>query len=81
MRERRKAPAMPSTAQLLLSDTEVAAILGLGVSTVWKKARDPNDSFPAPLSITERAKRWRRSDIFKWVKDLSNPVQISTQQQ
>ncbi len=40
MRERSKAPVMPATTQLLLSDTEVAAILGLGVSTVWKKKRE-----------------------------------------
>ena len=38
MRTRRKDEmTFPAPAQLLLSDTEVAAMLGIGVSTVWKK--------------------------------------------
>lgn len=38
MRARKKdMAAFPFPAQLLLSDTEVAAMLGIGVSTVWKK--------------------------------------------
>lgn len=38
MRERRKAETvLPPPMQLMLSDKEVAAMLGIGVSTVWKK--------------------------------------------
>lgn len=38
MRERKKSELnMPPPAQLMLSDKEVAAMLGLGVSTIWKK--------------------------------------------
>ncbi len=72
MRARKKEDlTLPSPMQLLLSDTEVAAILGIGVSTVWKKVNDPNDDFPTPFNITERARRWRKSDILKWVKGLN----------
>lgn len=82
MRTRRKDEVtFPAPAQLLLSDTEVAAMLGIGVSTVWKKTNAADSDFPQPFYITERARRWRKSDILKWVKDLSKPVQISTQQQ
>ena len=64
MRERRKDNVtMPPPSQLLLADTEVAALLGIGVSTVWKKAKNPEDGFPQPFNITDRAKRWRRSDV------------------
>ena len=71
MRERRKDNVtMPPPSQLLLADTEVAALLGIGVSTVWKKAKNPEDGFPQPFAITDRAKRWRRSDVVKWVKSL-----------
>ena len=71
MRERRKDNVtMPPPSQLLLADTEVAALLGIGVSTVWKKANQPDSGFPQPFYITERARRWRRSDILKWVKSL-----------
>lgn len=82
MRTRKKDEvAFPAPMQLLLSDTEVAAMLGIGVSTVWKKTNAADSDFPQPFYITERARRWRKSDILKWVKDLSKPVQISTQQQ
>ena len=82
MRERRKAETvLPPPMQLMLSDKEVAAMLGIGVSTVWKKTNAADSDFPQPFYITERARRWRKSDILKWVKDLSKPVQISTQQQ
>lgn len=73
MRERRKDNVtMPPPSQLLLADTEVAALLGIGVSTVWKKAKNPEDGFPQPFNITDRAKRWRRSDVVEWVKGLSS---------
>lgn len=73
MRARKKDEVtFPAPMQLLLSDTEVAAMLGIGVSTVWKKTNTPDSGFPQPFYITERARRWRKSDILKWVKDLNN---------
>lgn len=73
MRERRKAEtALPPPMQLMLSDKEVAAMLGIGVSTVWKKTNDPDGNFPRPFNITERARRWRKSDIIDWVKGLNH---------
>ena len=39
---------------------EVAAILDLGVSTVWRKVR--NGQLPAPIQIGGST-RWRRTDI------------------
>lgn len=56
----------------MLSDKEVAAMLGIGVSTVWKKTNDPDGNFPRPFNITERARRWRKSDIIDWVKGLNH---------
>lgn len=50
MRERRKAETvLPPPMQLMLSDKEVAAMLGIGVSTVWKKTNDPEGNFPPSL--------------------------------
>lgn len=72
MRERRKTETvLPPPMQLMLSDKEVAAMLGIGVSTVWKKTNDPEGNFPRPFNITERARRWRKSDIIDWVKGLN----------
>ena len=76
MRARRKDEvSLPSPMKLLLSDTEVAAVLGIGVSTVWKKTNPPDSGFPQPFYITERARRWRKDDIVKWVKGLSDAKQ------
>ena len=73
MRERRKAETvLPPPMQLMLSDKEVAAMLGIGVSTVWKKTNTPDSGFPQPCYITERARRGRKSDILKWVKGLNH---------
>ena len=73
MRERRKAETvLPPPMQLMLSYKEVAAMLGIGVSTVWKKTNTPDSGFPQPFYITERARRWRKSDILKWVKGLNH---------
>ena len=76
MRARRKDEvSLPSPMKLLLSDTEVAAVLGIGVSTVWKKTNTTDSGFPQPFYITERARRWRKDDIVKWVKGLSDAKQ------
>lgn len=78
MRARRKDEvSLPSPMKLLLSDTEVAAVLGIGVSTVWKKTNTPDSGFPQPFYITERARRWRKDDIVKWVKGLSDVKQTA----
>lgn len=71
MRPRKTNIALPPPMQLMLSDKEVAAMLGIGVSTVWKKTNDPDSNFPRPFNITERARRWRKSDIIDWVKGLN----------
>lgn len=75
MRERKEGK-LPPAQQLLLSDKEVAALLGIGISTVWKKALE-DDNFPKPFPITERARRWRRHDIMRWVKDLGKLPQTA----
>jgi predicted DNA-binding transcriptional regulator AlpA len=44
----------------LLTVKEVAALSGLGVSTVWLQAKKGN--FPAPIKIGGST-RWRRTDV------------------
>jgi len=51
---------------LLLSVRDVAALLGLGVRTVWRMVAQ--GTFPGPtVSIGERIRRWRRADVEAWV--------------
>lgn len=49
-----------TTEKQLLRVAEVAEMLDLGASTVWRQVRKGN--LPAPIKIGD-ATRWRRSDI------------------
>jgi excisionase family DNA binding protein len=48
---------------------EVAALTGLSVPTVYKMVRDRR--LPAPLAISRRRLRWRRSTITAWLDSLA----------
>lgn len=54
----------------LLRVGDVAEILDLGVTTIWRQVRKGN--LPAPIKIGD-ATRWRRSDI----EALLHPVQAA----
>src|SRR5215831_14325510 len=45
----------------LVNVKEVAAQLGIGVSTVWRDCKI--GTFPAPVYINPKSPRWRKSDI------------------
>lgn len=45
----------------LISDKEVADLLGIGRSTVWKFVQDGH--LPAPLRFGNRCSRWRTGDV------------------
>ena len=50
---------------VLLTRREVERRTGLSRSTIYRKMRD--GSFPVPLKVSERAVRWRESDIRAYV--------------
>ena len=50
---------------VLLTRREVERRTGLSRSTIYRKMRD--GSFPVPLKVSERAVRWRDSDIRAYV--------------
>jgi excisionase family DNA binding protein len=50
----------------LLNVKDVAGMLNLGVSTVWRHVK--NGEMPKPIKIG-RAVRWRTIDIQKWLDD------------
>ncbi|CAM3793903.1 AlpA family transcriptional regulator [Kerstersia gyiorum] len=51
----------------LITDKEVAHLLGASRSWPWKLAQDGR--LPAPIRITERCTRWRLSEIRAWMAD------------
>ena len=56
---------MSTDQDVLLTRREVERRTGLNRSTIYRKMRD--GSFPVPLKVSERAVRWRESDIRAYV--------------
>ena len=54
---------------MLLSDIEVAQLLSVSRTTVWRWLRDI-EGFPEPLKIGG-ATRWRRADVAQFVSNLA----------
>lgn len=48
---------------LMLTVDQVAALCNLGVSTVWKLAKDERSGFPKPIYFGTRTTRWKAKDI------------------
>lgn len=57
---------MNSQTTELMKAREVAALLGFGVATIWRYAKD--GSIPSPIRIAGTT-RWRRSEILAWLDE------------
>ncbi|MCY4613801.1 MAG: AlpA family phage regulatory protein [Nitrospira sp.] len=56
---------MSTDQEVLLTRREVERLCRLGRSTLYRKMRDGTS--PVPLKVSERAVRWRDSDIRAYV--------------
>ena len=56
---------MLTDSDVLLTRREVERRTGLSRSTIYRKMSD--GTFPVPLKVSERAVRWRESDIRAYV--------------
>ena len=56
---------MSTDSDVLLTRREVERRTGLSRSTIYRKMSD--GTFPVPLKVSERAVRWRDSDIRAYV--------------
>ena len=54
----------------LLTDKQVAEMLGFGRNKVWKLNRAKNNNFPRPVKINGST-RWKNSMIQDYIKSLS----------
>ncbi|PLC48711.1 DNA-binding protein [Pollutimonas subterranea] len=51
----------------LITDKEVARLLGISRSWPWKLAQA--GKFPAPIKLSARCTRWRLSAVREWMAD------------
>lgn len=61
---------MKETQERLLQVRAVAALVGMGKSTIWRKAK--NGDFPKPVQVSAGITRWKLSEVNEW---LVNPAQ------
>jgi len=59
----------PVESGALLSVTQVAALLGCSPRHVWRLA--DSGSFPRPISLGSKLKRWPRSTVERWIAESS----------
>ena len=52
--------------QTLLTDRQVADALAISRALVWKLLRE-DETFPRPIQLGVRAKRWLASEITEWL--------------
>ena len=64
MRERKKEDAVIPAGVLMIDVKQVAAKCGLGVSTVWKLAKDESSGFPKPISLQKNGGRMISAAVF-----------------
>lgn len=52
---------------------QVAQFLGMGESTVWRKAKTDPD-FPQPIKLSERVTAWRVADLEAYIERQASEV-------
>ena len=52
---------------------ETARHLGMGESTVWRKAKTDPD-FPKPIKLSERVTAWRVADLDAYIERMASEV-------
>ena len=61
-------PAKNAAPQLreCLRVPDVAAFLGCGVATVWRRTKD-DPTFPKPIKLSPRVTVWRITELEDWI--------------
>ena len=66
---RRRKNVEPVFGILMVDVKQAAAMLSIGVSTVWKKVKN-EPSFPQPVYFSKKCARFKVEDIKRWVKEV-----------
>jgi prophage regulatory protein len=69
--ENKKEETMEHNEKGYLRVNQVMEYINMGRTTIWEKSKDPNDTFPEPIKLSERVTIWRKSDIDAWVDSLA----------
>lgn len=63
------AESVSLTGETLLNIHEVCAKTSLGRTTIYRRIGD--GTFPAPVSVGQKASRWLKSEVENWIANLT----------
>lgn len=69
---KRRQPSPSATTREMLTVAEVAAMLSIGVRSVWRKSQDGR--LPPPIKMTGST-RWAKSTIQDWLAEKASAAQ------
>lgn len=52
----------------ILRTREVARMIGLSRTTVWRLGQKPDSSFPTPIRLTGKATGYLRTEVEEWIR-------------
>lgn len=55
---------------------QVSQYLGMGESTVWRKAKTDPD-FPQPIKLSQRVTAWRVSDLDAFIERQASAAEVA----
>ena len=54
----------------LITNKEVELLIGLSRVTLWRKSKNPSDSFPDAYRNGTHYTRWKLSEVLEWMESL-----------
>lgn len=55
----------------------VQQITGYSRVTLWRKSRDPDDSFPAPYQLSANRVGWRSDEMSSWLESRPRATYVA----
>ena len=62
----------------LITTKEVEVLTGLSRVTLWRKSKNPTDSFPDAFRNGTHYTRWKLSEILEWRDSLRQSIKVNS---
>jgi len=72
---RRRKNVEPVFGILMVDVKQAAAMLSIGVSTVWKKVKN-EPSFPRPVYLSSKCVRFKVDDLKRWARSVGSSSSV-----
>ena len=72
---RKRSETKPELGYLMVDVKQAAAMLSIGVSTVWKKVKN-EPSFPQPVYLSSKCVRFKVDDLKRWARSVGSSSSV-----